>query len=1358
MKKCFKKCFKTLVIFMAALLVFSSVNANSVSASGVNTNDTAIEVNITGNGTVSIFAYCPTCEEPLEDCDCPVACPECGVYNCLLRTNPPPLNAVFEGGAIAHTRDSWDSIIPGLRHIPHGGSFVVPSGPYGGGGSPAGNILEAFRDASGKTTIYMWPVSVGHPDQLNALVRAARHVLRPGDELVFHEGVYHRIMANDWNHVGLNAGGTPDNPIIIRGYGNGQARPQFTGIVPSGGNVFHTHWSNVVYDFLDISSAVGSMVVAGLPKGMGPDINGNFVGSGITPFVQSDAHPDYPFERPVDFYAENVTISNSIIRSMPGQYNLRVQTAGTEYRNIKVLYNDFIGHVDAAMYIGHPTYHAPIYGFTVRGNFFEHYYMHVFGPQSGSQVGYTMQAKRGVLGVVFENNLIMNPWGPGLFFYGAYPHFEYPHPHVPNSYIRNNVVIGGRGDGILVGGGPVVVENNITIGTPTGIRVHDYGGRYRYENVWRNMYFFNNFGADGGIGAHQGNFVVAPAFHSDDPNIGRPGYGSAIGIGDVVIDGNVSVPESFYLRAGFDSLMAHRTRPDGFDGLMAAINARYNSNLGAFTEDEVIALMIDYMDMEMEVNLGEDPIETPTFGAFGWAGRSGFYNFSTVNRVVEPDPDTGIASLTFRVTPRHEDTFDSATPYNLRLGLFLFGSDADISNLTTDQTFFFHMMNTAANDYSNVPMFIYFQRVNGNVDPGAIRVGRGTPSGSVGGNFTTANDPIAAWAFNTTYIITVELDTINQRYRARINGNQTNWIDLPAGQPPVMDIGQFGWAVWNNVTDTYAVIGDIPWNFLVAPQFPPDVPSGFVRHEMYRENNVARPMITTAYYPPLQPVGTADYIEYRMFFNPTYAAPGAALQINFIQALADGTPAYTTPHQNATLQLRGSDAATQRLFWFRGGGAAGFALDWSPNNTYELVFRINPGTNQWGLAVYENGNHRLTAAPQAIGSSATPPDFSHGVAAVQLLVSGWGSGDIAAYFDVPAPITEPDSTFLPLASGHILALAGASNIASPVETNVDAQRFPAGTIIRLAATPNTGYELYSLEVATSCGQEITLSETNTFIMPNLDTEHVVVTAVFVPTQSAGDVTVTFVVEAGAVGAYASRTSYVELLAGEEIPANAIPSTVARTGFYFAGWYPSDPAMFGAVSEDVTFTARFNPLFHYVTFEAGSGGELTPTSFGSVVRIRDGFTFWADRVPTPVANSGYEFVSWAPYNPAGFVVRGDMTFTAMFEPVVVVPVEPQILSVTPNPAVVQRGDIVELVVTTQGMPNGAWIELNVAWRAGLSVVGGPRFTIVDNKAIITVTADATARVGRDGVAVTARIADTWGASLIIDSYVFVIDVQ
>ena len=105
-----------------------------------------------------------------------------------------------------------------------------------------------------------------------------------------------------------------------------------------------------------------------------------------------------------------------------------------------------------------------------------------------------------------------------------------------------------------------------------------------------------------------------------------------------------------------------------------------------------------------------------------------------------------------------------------------------------------------------------------------------------------------------------------------------------------------------------------------------------------------------------------------------------------------------------------------------------------------------------------------------------------------------------------------------------------------------------------------------------------------------------------------------------------------------------------------------------------------------------------------------------------------------------------------------PAVPKIVSVAPNPVVLEQGGEVEIVVTTQGMPAGAWVDLNAAWRHGLSIVGGPRFYIVDNQAIITVAAAENAQLGRDGFAVAARVEGNWGSVAIVDSYTFVIEIK
>ena len=151
-------------------------------------------------------------------------------------------------------------------------------------------------------------------------------------------------------------------------------------------------------------------------------------------------------------------------------------------------------------------------------------------------------------------------------------------------------------------------------------------------------------------------------------------------------------------------------------------------------------------------------------------------------------------------------------------------------------------------------------------------------------------------------------------------------------------------------------------------------------------------------------------------------------------------------------------------------------------------------------------------------------------------------------------------------------------------------------------------------------------------------------------------TVTFTVQPGAVGVYLEPGAITDVPVphGEAIPAESIPSPVARVGFYFVGWDPMDPAEHGNVYGNLEFTARFNPLFHYVTFEAGAGGVPIPLSPTNPLRIRDGFGIPAASVPSPEALPGYVFVEWViegeddAADPVGFIVRDDMTFIAIFE--------------------------------------------------------------------------------------------------------------
>lgn len=87
------------------------------------------------------------------------------------------------------------------------------------------------------------------------------------------------------------------------------------------------------------------------------------------------------------------------------------------------------------------------------------------------EIGYGLQVKLNSVGVI-RGNVIVDTKGPGIMVYGS---------RMPDrvSVVERNVVMGSlRSSGIVVGGGPVIVRNNVVIGNhEAGIGLEDYGRR-----------------------------------------------------------------------------------------------------------------------------------------------------------------------------------------------------------------------------------------------------------------------------------------------------------------------------------------------------------------------------------------------------------------------------------------------------------------------------------------------------------------------------------------------------------------------------------------------------------------------------------------------------------------------------------------------------------------------------------------------------------------------------------------------------------------------------------------------------------------------------------------------------------------
>jgi hypothetical protein len=128
--------------------------------------------------------------------------------------------------------------------------------------------------------------------------------------------------------------------------------------------------------------------------------------------------------------------------------------------------NVITGSESTGMYFGcHDGDACAISGLVVEGN-------QINGVRARDpEVGYGLQVKLNSVGVI-RDNVIVDTKGPGIMVYGS---------RMPDrvSLVERNVVMGSlRSSGIVVGGGPVIVRNNVVIGNrEAGIGLEDYGRR-----------------------------------------------------------------------------------------------------------------------------------------------------------------------------------------------------------------------------------------------------------------------------------------------------------------------------------------------------------------------------------------------------------------------------------------------------------------------------------------------------------------------------------------------------------------------------------------------------------------------------------------------------------------------------------------------------------------------------------------------------------------------------------------------------------------------------------------------------------------------------------------------------------------
>ena len=266
----------------------------------------------------------------------------------------------------------------------------------------------------------------------------AANALRPGEELVLRPGDYQGPCT-------LRNGGRPGMPVVIRALDLAQ-RPRI---------VYQGRDSNV----LDVKAS--HVIVRGLRFGPSqPEVDGVRV-----------------------FGAEEITVEECEFDGMGG---IAVVANHANVRGFVVRNNVIFRSRATGMYFGcHDGTTCSVVSLLVEGNY-------IHGVTAGpDEIGYGLEIKLNSAGIV-RGNVVVDTKGPGIMVYGSRD------PALVSVVERNYLADSRTSAGIVVGGGPALVRNNIAVGSAEGgIALEDYKRR----GLLRGVILVHNsvFGNAGGI-------------------------------------------------------------------------------------------------------------------------------------------------------------------------------------------------------------------------------------------------------------------------------------------------------------------------------------------------------------------------------------------------------------------------------------------------------------------------------------------------------------------------------------------------------------------------------------------------------------------------------------------------------------------------------------------------------------------------------------------------------------------------------------------------------------------------------------------------------------------------------------------
>jgi len=174
------------------------------------------------------------------------------------------------------------------------------------------------------------------------------------------------------------------------------------------------------------------------------------------------------------FAANDVTIEECHFTQLGG---IAIVASHASVRGLVVRRNVIRESLATAMYFGcHDGFSCTVTGLVVEGNFING----VKAPES--EIGYGLEVKLNSMGMI-RDNIVVNTKGPGIMVYGS-------SNTTSVSFVERNVVIGSRkSSGIVVGGGPAIVRNNVAASNDeAGIAVEDYKKR----GLLRGIFIANN--------------------------------------------------------------------------------------------------------------------------------------------------------------------------------------------------------------------------------------------------------------------------------------------------------------------------------------------------------------------------------------------------------------------------------------------------------------------------------------------------------------------------------------------------------------------------------------------------------------------------------------------------------------------------------------------------------------------------------------------------------------------------------------------------------------------------------------------------------------------------------------------------